>query len=270
MLLLASFAVSSLALGAIGYVASVRWARFPQLVLPALLGLLAAHAALKARPDWEWACFPFASYAYVQGFWLYPLATLFFGVAAGRLPVRWNRVVVLLAGSAALAHGVARHSWIAWPEVHGELVFADAQHHLRQSTAYTCGPAACVAALSRCGVRVTEREMASLCLTRSCGTSLFDLYRGVVLSLEGKPYRVSIRMVTADHVMERRLLVVASNRGGGHAICVEGNATDAVVHDPLQAAGQTWSRQRLQQDFLPPAIVIERSDRDHSEPAAPR
>lgn len=270
MLLLASFAVSSLALGAFGYVASMRWARFPQLVLPALLALLAAHAALKARPDWEWACFPFASYAYVQGFWLYPLATLFFGVAAGRLPVRWNQVVVSLVGCATLSHGVARHSWIAWPEVHGEPVFADAQHHLRQSTAYTCGPAACVAALSRCGVRVTEREMAELCLTRSCGTSLFDLYRGVVLALEGRRFRISIRTVTADEVIHQRLLVVASNRGGGHAICVEGDAIDAVVHDPLQAAAQTWDRQRLQRDFLPPAIVIERSDREHSEPAAPR
>lgn len=270
MLLLASFAVSSLALGAFGYVASMRWARFPQLVLPALLALLAAHAALKARPDWEWACFPFASYAYVQGFWLYPLATLFFGVAAGRLPVRWNQVVVSLVGCATLSHGVARHSWIAWPEVHGEPVFADAQHHLRQSTAYTCGPAACVAALSRCGVRVTEREMAELCLTRSCGTSLFDLYRGVVLALEGRRFRISIRTVTADEVIHQRLLVVASNRGGGHAICVEGDAIDAVVHDPLQAAAQTWDLDRLRTGFLPPAIVIEKSDHERFEPAMPR
>lgn len=230
-----------------------RAARVAAVVLAALL---CVRAVLAARADWEWALLPWPAYAYVQGFTLPALAAAFFGVAAASLPLRWNRLVVLCVGLAVLGHGVLHHTWLAWPEVHGDARLPGVDHHLRQSSHYTCGPAACAAALSHCGLRASERELASACLTRRDGTRLFDLYRGLVLTIGARPIDVSIEDVDADTIVAQGLVVVGSNAGRGHAICIAASAGGVVVHDPLLPSAQRGSLAQLRAEFRAPAIVL--------------
>lgn len=230
-----------------------RWAPF---LTTGFLLLLGGRAVLAARADWEWAMFPWPGYAFVHGFVIYALAAPFFGIAAAALPVRWNRVVVLCCGLVVVGHGVCRNAWLGWPEVHGDARVAAPDHHVRQSTHYTCGPAACAAALSHCGLVVTERELAAACLTRREGTTLFDLYRGVVHVIGDRPLDVSIEAVTAEQIATEQLVVVGANSGHGHALCVAGRGALLTWHDPLRHEAQTVSLERLRAEFRPPAIVI--------------
>jgi hypothetical protein len=227
-----------------------------------LVALLCGRAVLAARADWEWALFPWPSYAFVHGFVLYALAAPFFGLAAASLPVRWNRGVVLMAGFGVLAHGIHRHAWLAWPEQHGDTRVAGPDHHVQQSSHFTCGPAACAAALSHFDIVVSERDLAAACLTRREGTRLFDLYRGVVLAVGDRPLDVSIEAVTAEQIVAEQLVIVGANAGRGHALCVAVSNGKLVVHDPLRPVAQNYSLQLLRDEFRPPAIVI------RSRPAA--
>lgn len=226
------------------------------IAVPVLMLLLVLRAVLSRFPAWEWALLPWPGYALVQGFVLYALGVTFFGFAAARLPRRWNRVVVLLVAVGVLSHGMYRHRWMAWPERHGDLRTVDASHQLRQSTHYTCGPAACASAVSYCGVQLSERQMAQLCLTREQGSNLFDLYRGIVLALGDRRYRVSIEDLDADGLLAGDHLVVASNVGRGHALCLRTRDGGIVVHDPLDAYPSVWTREMLRAAYRPPAIVI--------------
>jgi len=232
----------------------------------ALCAALVARCVLAARADWEWALFPWPSYAFVQGFVLYALGALFFAAAAATLPQRWNRGVVLAIGLGVLAHGLHRHSWIAWPEVHGDDRTAGADHHVRQSTHYTCGPAACAAALSYCGITIREREIAAACLTRRHGTSLFDLYRGLVVALGDRPFVASIENPTADELVAAPIVAIGGNRGGGHALCIANTGTSFVLHDPLAAAPQNVDGAAVRDHLHGPLILIRAR---HTPSAAP-
>lgn len=247
---------TGLAGGVGAYAVGRRCPRATAALVPLLLVLLCLRAVLDARADWEWALLPWPGYALVQGFVLYALAVAFFGVAAARLPVRWNRAVVAGLGLLVLGHGLYRHSFLAWPERHGDERTAGADHHLRQSTMYTCGPAACVAALSYFGVRRSEREMAELCLCRRSGSRLFDLYRGLVTTLDPDRFAVSIEDLDATALLRSDTVVVASNGSRAHAIAIATRAGAATVHDPLAKAPEVWSPAQLQRDYRPPAIVI--------------
>lgn len=258
MLLLAVLGLCTLLLGGAAYLAARRHPRAAGVALPLLLTLLGARAVLSRLPALEWALFPWPGYAFVQGFTLYPLAVAFLAVAAARLPIRWNRAVVLALAAAVLAHGISRHRWLAWPEVHGDARTADAHHHLRQSTIYTCGPAACAAALSHHGIVASERHLAALCLVRRSGASLFDLYRGLVAATAGQPFAVSIEDLTADELLAGDHVVVATNDGGGHAICITTERGAITVHDPLQPAPQTWTAAELRAGYRGPAVVLRR------------
>lgn len=255
-LLLTTLVLVGLAMLLVAFAWAVRSRRTARGIVATLVVLLCAHAVLAARADWEWRLFPWPAYAYLQGFTLYALAATFFGAAAATLPVRWNRVVVVCVGLGVLGHGVQRHAWLAWPETHGDERMAGADHHVCQSSHYTCGPAACVAALSHCGLRISERELAAVCLTRREGSRLFDLYRGLVLTLADRPFDVSIEDLTADELVAQDQIVVGSNSGRGHALCIAIANGQIVVHDPLAPAAQRGSVQRLRDEFRSPAIVI--------------
>jgi hypothetical protein len=231
-----------------------------------LLAALVGRAMLDSHPHFEWWLLPWPGYAFVQGFVLYGLAAAFFGLAAARLPTRWNRIVVLLVGIGVLGHGVRRHLWLAWPEVHGDTRVAATDHHVRQSTFYTCGPAACCAALAHFGVKVDERTMAAACLTRRDGTRLFDLYRGLVVTAADRPLALAIENPTADELLATDHVVVCSNPGGGHALCVVTRAGTVIVHDPLQERAATWTPDELRANYRGPAIVL----RPLEPAAAPR
>jgi hypothetical protein len=251
-----SFAV----LGAValfgGHAAGRRWRRAAASAVPLLLVALVLRLAFDLRPDWEWAVFPQPGYAGTQSVQLYVIGAAFFGLAAARLSVRWNRVVVVAVGALVLAHGLERHRWLAWPEVHGDERTAGADHHVRQSTHYTCGPAACVAALSHCGIVATERGMAAACGARPGGTRLFDLYRGLVTVLAEQPFRVGIESLDERGLCRDGQVLVGSNAGGGHALCVANVGGRHVLHDPRALAPQVLTAAELVAVMRGPFVVV--------------
>jgi hypothetical protein len=225
-------------------------------VIPILAVVLCVQVLLAARADWEWAVCPWPWWAWLRGSVWPLLGLLFFGLAAASLPTRWNRAVVLLVGLGVLGDALRRHAWLAWPEAHGDQRVAGSDHHLQQSSHYTCGPAACAAALSHLGIVASERDLAAACLTRREGTSLFDLYRGLVLTLGDRPIEVSIEAVDADRIVADQMLVVGATAGLGHAICIAARAGQLVVHDPLRPAPQRVTAAALRELCGGPAIVL--------------
>ncbi len=127
-----------------------------------------------------------------------------------------------------------------------------------------------MAALSHCGVQATERQLSDWCLTRRAGTSLFDLYRGVVTALDGQPFTVSIEALTTEQLLATDHLVVCSRTGGGHAICLATESGQVTVHDPLQKAPTRWTPAELHAEYLSPAIVIRQAGKPSAAARPPR
>lgn len=98
--------------------------------------------------------------------------------------------------------------------------------------------------------------MAELCLCRRSGSRLFDLYRGLVTTLDPDRFAVSIEGLDAAALLRSDTVVVASNGSRAHAIAIATRAGAATVHDPLAKAPEVWSPAQLQRDYRPPAIVI--------------
>lgn len=61
----------------------------------------------------------------------------------------------------------------------------------RQTSRYTCTPAAAAMLLTWHGIPAEESEMAELCLTRK-GTTWQGLFRGLTIKTRGEPYRVRV------------------------------------------------------------------------------
>ena len=61
----------------------------------------------------------------------------------------------------------------------------------RQTSRYTCTPAAAAMLLTWHGIQAEESEMAELCLTRK-GTTWQGLFRGLTIKTRGEPYRVRV------------------------------------------------------------------------------
>ena len=200
----------------------------------AVLVMLVFKTLLTWQPVWEATLFPFTWYVYLQDYWIAAIGLLFFGFVTPQMPVVWNRWV--LAGIALLvfARGVDHTWWILKPEKHGEMMSADVAHQRTQTTGYTCAPCACVSALSYVGITTTEREMAERCLTREDGTTIFNTYRGLMLSLEGTPWRVRMAKIPAEMLVSKSTIAVIDWPQIRHAIAVIGTGTAVTVHDPLR------------------------------------
>ncbi len=254
----AMFLVVCLAAGLGCYWQGRRSHRRAGLLAGVLLALVCGKTVLHVMPHWEWALFPWTGYAYVQRLAMYPIAVGFFGLAAGCMPVVWNRAVVAAVGFAALVVGGVENTWMAVPTAHGSSTrYADAKHHTMQTTHFTCGPAAAVSAVSRCGVRISERDMAALCLTHDEGSRLFDLYRGVVLALGDRNHCVSIRDLDAEELLRFGRITIGANRGGGHALTFVGRGDHVIVHDPISGEPQRWVLDKLRKNQSGPVVVIE-------------
>ncbi len=213
-------------------------------------------AVVKFRPAWEAAIFPFPDYVKYQGFVLYLGVAVFFGAVLAWLAGRRERLMVALLGVVAMAHSGFANTWLLDRTAYGEDRFADASGHCRQSTMFTCAPAACVSALARCGVRVSERQMAALCLTNREGTGDFNIYRGLTLVLAGTPWRARLREISASALAAEGVLAVVSLED--HAIATVGEGGDRLlVHDPLAAGPEHWAARELEIFYSGTAVMIE-------------
>lgn len=223
-----------------------------------VLALLVAKSVLTWKPVWEANLFPVAWYVFLQDYWIAAIGLLFFGFAAPQLPVVWNRWVLGVVALLVFAGGLERTRWIAKPEVHGEELYADAQHHRTQTTGFTCAPCACVTALSYVGISATERGMAKLCLTRGEeGTTAFNTYRGLLLALEGSPWRVRLVAAPAEDLLVRGRIAVIDWPQLRHAITVVGTGDGVTMHDPLKDEPKPWDLDTLRVRYGGTALLIE-------------
>lgn len=247
-------AALGLAAFAAGFALARRSRRAALAAAGVVLGLVVLKAVLHWRPEWEAALFPWVDYVYFQGYWLYPTALLFFGLATGQLPVRWNRAVVASVAAAVFAHSLWAGRWMVVPLDDSSTRRADARHHCRQSSGYTCVPAACVSFLSHLGINATEGEMARLCLTRRRGTTFFNTYRGLVLKLDGRPF--DVRIVRLDVRALRALggpAVVAVRFNHAGVVWFEGDR--ALLSNPLRPEPEPCGDEELER-ILHEAVVV--------------
>lgn len=251
----------ALVLGQLGLFAGAWWIgrRHPRRALAVAGGLLlfqVGKVILQWRPEWEAALFPFPGYAAWHGLWLWFFSAGFFGCGAALLRLPRQRRLVAGLGLAVIAYGCLDNLWLIRPEVHGDGRIADARHHCQQSTLHTCAPASCVMLLSHLGITVSERRMAELCLTRSRGSSVFNIYRGLRLALPVESYAVEVRQVAPVDMVKPGFLAVGGWTRISHAVCVVGQGPAVLVHDPLTPAPQTWTLAQVAERLTGLSVVV--------------
>jgi hypothetical protein len=241
-----------------GWLATARGQRAALAAAITAFALLLAKMVLAWEPVWEAALFPWPAYIFLQGFAIFLIGLLFFGIAMPQLKVAWNRVLVGLLAAGVLAYAAYANLWMVAPEVHGEERGADAAHHYHQTTFHTCAPSSCVSALSYVGVAATEREMSALCLTHDDGTTVFNTYRGLTLKLLGTPWRCRVVRRSAAELLTTGTTAVITELPGFHAIATCGLGGAVEVQDPLLQKPVRWTLAQLVEHYDGPvAVVIE-------------
>jgi hypothetical protein len=231
-----------------------RWAfALSAMVLAALVG----KSLLTWKPAWEAALFPWPDYIYLQGYWIYAIGLVFFGLAIPQLPLVWNRWVVAMVAVLVSFWGLQSTWWMVSPERHGRDKGADALHHCRQTTHFTCAPSSCVCALSHLGIATTEREMAELCLTRASGTTRFNTYRGLMLKLAGTAWKPRMTETPVETLLTPGLVAVIDFPEEYHAISTIGNGDGVLLHDPLMSKPYRMTRDQLAELYGGLAIILE-------------
>jgi len=232
------------------------------------LAVLLAKVGLNKYPVVEAWLFPWPWYVYLQGYWLWPVTLLFFGLATRQLPIRWNRIVIVGVAAFMFAWSLYAARWMVSPPDDSSTRRADASGHCMQSTGHTCVPASCVAVLAWWGIDTTEGEMARLCLTSSWGTSAFNAYRGLTLKLrevasdDGRG--LETRIVRWDPDSLRGLAVPAVVTGGvRHAVAVRFDDDTFVIDDPLAPGPVRYHSPPKQ--ITGPAVVIVARDGKSAE-----
>lgn len=224
-----------------------------------VLALIVAKSVLTWMPVWEANLFPFSWYIYLQSFSMPLLMMGFFGIAVPQLQVPWNRVVVAVIAVGFFIHlSVVGNWWLVSRPVIGEEKLPNAAHHLQQSTPYTCAPTAAAIAVSYLGLQVSERTMADRCLTvPERGTTRFNTYRGLLLTLEGTPWRARMAHATVDELCRRDQVTVIDFPDIRHAITTVGTGEGVTLHDPLLARPVPLSRDDLTGRYGGVAILIQ-------------
>lgn len=220
---------------------------------------LVAGAAMSWRLEWlpEFLIRP--TTAILQGSWFAPLALGLFFIAARQSVLRdekdgrKTRTVALFKVLSAVVLAIAtiglidRLDWYSGvsADMSAEAK-VDADGVVRQSTGYTCGPAACATLLRRMGVdaEATERQLAPLCITRRWdGASMLGMAAG--LKSVASPRGWHVRMKHADwetfRQLKRPLLTaVRINDATGHAVVVTDidSQKGVQVADPI--SGLYW------------------------------
>ena len=168
------------------------------LIAGALMGL---RTFLHLRPEYE-QCLLDLSYDYVYfSAWEAPVALFMTFALACRLETRWVRRFTL-ASLVFLAPIFLWNSLVPCLQPHYAMAARfDGDNVCRQSTDYSCGPAAAVTVLKRLGKHISEGEMARLCLLRpDQGVTVLELCRGMNVALRGDPVRATIKRLEAKEL----------------------------------------------------------------------
>lgn len=213
-------------------------------VLIAFGCMLALKIFFGFRPDYEITLLGYDWYILHNGVVLYACACGLFGCALALVrSTRDKRAIGVLTLMVA-AHGLYMCTGYGLHAPAGRSNVADGRHHLKQSSPYSCGAAVCVVASSYLGLTVTESEMMERCLTNRRGTSLLNIYRGMLLTIDRSLYHLQVRPLDyAELVQQGRVSLAIS---GNHAICLVGRGDEVVVHDTNTDGPEGWDQEDVE------------------------
>jgi len=243
------------------------------------LGLVVG-AIMSWRPEWMPEFLIRTTTAYLQGSWFAPFALGLFFIAARQAVIRdereglKTRTVLFIKLLSALVLAIStialvdRLDWYSGVSADMSVeAKVDGDGVVRQSTGYTCGPAACATLLRLAGVdaNATERQLAPLCITRRWdGATMLGMAAG--LKTVAAPLGWHVRMVRPDWAAfcQMKMPVLTSiriNDATGHAVVV--TAVDSQkgvqIADPI--SGLYWcSEEEFRKKYDQETIALYRDD----------
>jgi predicted double-glycine peptidase len=222
-----------------------------------LLSLILFKAVVGHIPALEASLFPWDWYPYVEPSW-YLVPAMFLAGAGiqgmGRAP--WKRGVVTALATLLFARTAAA-GWVTTrtPELAGTVNDSGV---CLQTSSYSCGAAAATSFVYYYGVRVTEKEMAELCVTRAggpglIGTSDAGLMRGLRRKLAGR-YDIFIARTVYDDLPTPALVPLELYPGVGHCVLVWRVDPEMVYLLDPRSGRTTLSRSAFEQMWTGAAI----------------
>jgi hypothetical protein len=224
-----------------------------------LIGLvIAGHrvAWLSVRAPFSWAVD-----ADWNPMWMTVVVAGLFAILIPRLPPRRGRAGARVAmGVLVVYYGLLPGAMVLGtrPALGRVRTVVDKNEVCRQTTAYTCGPAAAVTCLRRLGIRAEERELALAAgCTPSFGTDAWVLARAI----HGLYPNVTCRydyFSTLEAVPLPAIAVCELPRVGGHYVALlEVNGEGVVVGDPMSGR-QRVSREEFMREWKGTAVTLRR------------
>ena len=240
-----AFAACSMLLAfAMGFSAATRNRKAGHAVLLACGCALGLQILFGYRPDYEIALLGWDWYILHHGVLVYACACGLFGSALALVRTTRDKRAIAVLALAVAAHGLYMCIGYGLHTPAGSANVADGRHHLKQSSPFSCGAAVCVVASSYLGRTVTEAEMMERCLTNRRGTSLLNIYRGMLLTLDRTAYRIEVRPLAYAELAERDRVSLAIS--GNHAICLVGRGDEVLVHDTNTDGPEVWDQEDVE------------------------
>ncbi len=213
-------------------------------VLTAFGCILALKIYFGYRADHEIALLGYDWYILHNGAVLYACVCGLLGCALAMVRNTRDKRAIAVLSLAVAAHGVYMCAGHELHESIGKAHVADSRHHLKQSSPYSCGAAVCVVAASYLGQVVTEAEMMDRCLTNRRGTSLLNIYRGMLLTTDRSTYRLEVKPLGYPDIVQQGRVSLAIS--GNHAVCLVGMGTHVVVHDTNTDGPEEWDQEDVE------------------------
>ncbi|MFH0884836.1 MAG: hypothetical protein V1861_03945, partial [Candidatus Micrarchaeota archaeon] len=88
------------------------------------------------------------------------------------------------------------------------------------------------------------------------GTNIFNVYRGLVLTMPEDKYGVEIREMNEDDLCAKGVVAVSIWPSSNHAICTAGDGSGIIVHDPLRDTPMRFGKEALRGRFGGVAVVV--------------
>lgn len=215
-----------------------------RVVLIAFGSMLALKIFFGYRSDYEIRLLGYDWYILHNGVVLYACVCGLFGCALALLHNPRDKRAIAALALVVAAHGVYMCSGHGLHASVGTGNIADGRHHIKQSSPFSCGAAVCVVAASYLGQVVSEAEMMDRCLTNRRGTSLLNIYRGMMLTVDRSACRIEVKPLGyLDLVQQDRISLAIS---GNHAICLVGNGSEVVVHDTNTDGPEVWDQEDVE------------------------
>lgn len=210
-----------------------QWRR---VLLPICAAAIMFRAWLYFTRPMDALLFSFDGYAAVESWWVYPFGAALFGSAGAHLKSPSARNMLLVAqGLAAIYFGmlVFLESFTDLDALYGTV---DSQGACRQTSPFSCGPAAATSFLYSYDIPAHEREMAYACWTsENLGTTYSGMVRGLGRKFPEGRSAVSVGHlnITQLQALRRPVLVILETSVVNHWIVVDEVQSDTIrVRDP--------------------------------------